>query len=329
MFAVRVISVMLMLIAAIPGSAQQRSKTKIFTGDIAIFWKAYDRVVATRDTATQVQLIQKYYIDLAHEGLDDLIHMRNMKAKNWVTSINAVPAFWESVRNKTLAIPSQTGTIDAIMKRYKALYPAFQQPAVYFTIGVLKTGGVTRRDRILIGTEIIAADSTVNTTGLSAFLRETFRLNQGIRYLVAHEACHTQQKGLDENVDTVSDLLGYCLREGACDLLTELVLQKPLKTAYSVYGQQHEAELWKKFKVEMSDTKTDEWLYNSGAAQKGMADLGYYMGYVICKAYYTQAQNKTQALAEIVELDFANIKSLHDFLDRSGYARAMDQKAKP
>jgi len=286
-------------------------------------------VVATRDTATQIQLIQKLYIDLAHEGLDDLIRVRQMKAKNWVTSINAVPAFWESVRTKTLAIPSQTGSIDAIMRRYKALYPAFQQPTVYFTIGVLKTGGVTRHDRILIGTEIIAADSTVNTTGLSQFLRETFRLSQGIPYLVAHEACHTQQKSLDEEVDTVSDLLGFCLREGACDLVTELVLQKPIRTAYTVYGRQHEAELWKKFKVDMNAPKTEDWLYNSGTVQKGMADLGYFMGYVICKAYYTQAQNKTQALAEIIELDFTNAKSWHDFLDRSGYAQRMDQKTKP
>jgi len=329
MYAVRILLVALTLIAAIPGSAQPPSQTKIYTGDIALFWKAYDQVVATRDTATQVQLIQKLYIDRAHEGLDDLIHMRNMKAKHWVTSINAVPAFWESVRSKTLAVPSQTGSIDAIMQRYKALYPAFQQPAVYFTIGCIKTGGVTRHDRILIGTEIIAADSTVNTTGLSQFLRETFRLNQGIPYLVAHEACHTQQKWLDENVDTVSDLLGYCLREGACDLVTELVLQKPIRTAYTVYGQQHEAELWKKFKVEMHTEKTDDWLYNSGSVQRGMADLGYYMGYVICKAYYAQAKNKTKAIAEIIELDFANIKSLHDFLDRSGYAQRMDQKNKP
>lgn len=329
MYAVRIFLVALLLISAIPGYAQQLSQTKIYTGDIAIFWKAYDQVVATRDTATQTQLIQQLYVDLAHEGLDDLIHMRNMKAKNWVTSINAVPAFWESVRNKTMAVPSQTGSVDAIMQRYKALYPAFRQPTVYFTIGCIKTGGVTRRDRILIGTEIIAADSTVNTTGLSAFLRETFRLNQGIPYLVAHEACHTQQKGLDEEVDTASDLLGYCLREGACDLVTELVLQKPIRTAYTVYGHQHEAELWRKFKVDMNAAKTDDWLYNSGTVQRGMADLGYYMGYVICKAYYTQAKNKTQAVAEIIELDFGNTKSLRDFLDRSGYAQRMDQKSKP
>ncbi len=36
----------------------------------------------------------------------------------------------------------------------------------------------------------------------------------------------------------------------------------------------------------------------------GKADLGYFMGYAICKTYYKNAKNKTKALKEIAELDY-------------------------
>jgi hypothetical protein len=44
------------------------------------------------------------------------------------------------------------------MDRFSKMYPGFRQPDIYFTIGCLNSGGTTLRDRVLIGTEIAAAD---------------------------------------------------------------------------------------------------------------------------------------------------------------------------
>ena len=45
-------------------------------------------------------------------------------------------------------------------------------------------------------------------------------------------------------------------------------------------------------------------------------DLGYYVGYKICQAYYEQAAAKKRAVADLLPAtDFAAL------LDRSGYAR--------
>lgn len=60
------------------------------------------------------------------------------------------------------------------------------------------------------------------------------------------------------------------------------------------------------------------WLYNGG--QRGEdADLGYYVGYEISKAYYGIAKDKQQAVKDINELDFADDAAVEAFLERSEY----------
>lgn len=60
------------------------------------------------------------------------------------------------------------------------------------------------------------------------------------------------------------------------------------------------------------------WLYNG--SQKGEdADLGYFIGYEICKSYYRQAKNKKQAIKDIIELDYSNDKAVELFLIKSRF----------
>ena len=61
------------------------------------------------------------------------------------------------------------------------------------------------------------------------------------------------------------------------------------------------------------------WLSNGGTAPAGKADLGYFIGYAICKSYYLNANNKTAAIRKIIELNFSSKKKVHAFLERSGY----------
>ena len=57
-----------------------------------------------------------------------------------------------------------------------------------------------------------------------------------------------------------------------------------------------------------------------GENSRGHArDLGYFMGYVICKAYYEQAQDKQAALKTIIELDHKDTDAVLAFLNESGF----------
>jgi hypothetical protein len=59
-------------------------------------------------------------------------------------------------------------------------------------------------------------------------------------------------------------------------------------------------------------------VYN-GNFTKTMADLGYFMGYAICGSYYRQAKDKTQAIRDIIQLDYSDTTATEKFLKQSGY----------
>ena len=68
----------------------------------------------------------------------------------------------------------------------------------------------------------------------------------------------------------------------------------------------------------MYGQETKKWLYNGNDAPCGNADLGYFMGYTICKAYYKNAKNKEQALKDIIELEYKK-ENVVAFLVKSKY----------
>ena len=101
-------------------------------------------------------------------------------------------------------------------------------------------------------------------------------------------------------------------------LSPKLVLETPRRSNDSSYGDQHFDNLKKKFKEEMFSSNFSNWLYNG--LQKGdSADLGYYIGSKICKSYYDNAKNKSQAIKDIIELNYSDEKEVENFLIKSKF----------
>jgi hypothetical protein len=184
---------------------------------------------------------------------------------------------------------------------------------MYFTIGGLRSGGTTTGNMVLVGAEIATADNNTDASELGDWLKNVFK-NQQSSNLVSlniHEYVHTQQKSESNTV------LSQCIQEGAADFIAELVTKTPNNSAYVIYGREHEKELKQKFSIDMFSTATALWLYNGSNTPH--ADLGYFMGYAICKAYYRQQSNKKQAIKNIIELDYSNEQQVVDFVNQSGY----------
>ena len=297
---------------------QGQTATKIFTTDIDNFWNAYDSVQTIKDTTKQAQFIQQLYLDKATDGLKDFMVTRRHSAQRHLNNILKNPKFWVSVRPHTLQIKSYTTDIEEVMLRFKKLYGSFKQPTVYFTIGCLNSGGTISDGKILIGSEIATADSSVDASELGPWLQGVFKSNNSVVSAVAHEVGHTQQNLDEAEADSTLHLLGWCIQEGVCDFIAELLLQKPIKSGYMTYGKANEKEVWKIFEKEMNGHNIKDWLYNSGKAPSGCADLGYFVGYIICKSYYENSKNKKHALKEIIELQYTN-ESILKFLETSRY----------
>jgi len=293
--------------------AQKSQTSQVFTSDIDRFWAAYDQAKTTSDTSIQRQLIQRLYIDKGSEGLHAFMKARDYDARMWVELINKYPRFWPSVRKNTLQVKTQAAAIVKNINYFKKLYPEMRPAKMYFTIGGLKSGGTISDNMVLVGAEIATADNNTDASELSDWLKDVFKGQQGSNLVSVnvHEYVHTQQK------EGGNSLLAHSIREGSADFISELVTGKILNTAYATYGKQHEMSLKESFKIEMFGAELSKWLYNGSESKQ--ADLGYFMGYSICKSYYQNQVDKTLAIKNIMELDYKDTAQVHTFLAKSKY----------
>lgn len=296
-------------------SIKSYSQKTVFTRDIDNFWIAYDSVKTTKDTARQLQIIQSLYIDKGTEGLKSFIQVRHYTDTLYVKLINKYPKFWASIRPNTLLSKNMAGQLEHHIQKLKNIYPQLRPAEIYFAIGGLNTGGTTDSNKVLIGTEMAMGDSTVDVSEFkSKWYGQVFKkqATDNVVSLNIHEYIHTQQNGEPGN------LLAQSIMEGSCDFMAELVMGKPMQTAYVSYGLLHEAELKEQFKTEMRSKDYSKWLYNGGDAST-VADLGYFMGYQICKSYYRNAVDKKKAVKNIIELNYSDSNAVTAFLAKSKY----------
>jgi hypothetical protein len=294
---------------------QSTKQSNVFTQDIDNFWVAFDSTRTTKDTLQQLHFMQTLYVDKGTEGLKAFMKARNYSAERWVKLINIYPKFWNSIRPNTELVKTKVSAIEKSIKKFKKLYPGLKDATMYFTIGGLRSGGTTTGNMVLIGTEIATGDSTTDVSEfVNKWLPGVFKeqSSQNIVRLNIHEFVHTQQKGESES------LLAQAIQEGSCDFITELVLDEQLKTNYANYGRLHEKELKETFRQEMFTTAYNKWLYNGSSAET-VADLGYFMGYQLCKSYYTNSSDKKKAIKEIIELDYSDTSAVEAFLNKSKY----------
>ena len=308
--------VLVLFIISSIGFGQKTNSKNIYISDIDNFWVAYDSIQSTNDYSQKIKFINTLYIDKGTKGLKTFMKVRDYSDTIYVKLIDSYPKFWNSVRPNTLTIKNKTKELTKTVKKLKKLYPELKEGEMYFTIGGLRSGGTLYENMVLVGAEIATGTPKTDVSEFeNNWLKNVFAKQSldNIISLNIHEYVHTQQKPNENN-----SLLHHTLKEGSCDFITELVLGEPIEKQYIFYGKQHFDELKKQFKEEMFVDDFSNWLYNGG--QKGKAaDLGYFIGYEICKSYYNQAKNKKQAIKDIIELNYQDEKAVENFLRKSGF----------
>ena len=287
-------------------------KAQLVTEDIPRFWRAYD--LAARDTAHAVPIFQREYFDQASPGLRDYFDSKIKSAPTFVANQRRKARYYRSIRSLTLRVDSLKPQILAGFLKLKDLYPAARFPNVYFVIGRWNSGGTASRRGLLIGTDMQCRAPGVDESELTLWERHNIGSFAGLPSLVAHEHIHFLQKdGLNRS------LLRGAINEGMADFLAELATGRNPNARLQGYGLAHEAQLWADFTKEMGSTNWRNWIANSNqeTADKP-ADLGYFVGYRICQAYYERMADKKQAVHDIL-----NINDYPAFLAKSGYAEKM------
>ncbi len=291
----------------------------IVTTDIDNFWKAYDKITATKDSIKQLEYINKLFVEKGTPGLRDIMKARHYSPQEYVDAINKYPLFWKSIRENTFKAKSFAKEIELGVSKLQKLYPELKPANVYFTIGVFRTGGTTIGNNVLIGSEISLADKNTDVSELpESFnnLKTYFARNpiDEVVFLNVHEFVHTQQK-----TTLCDNLLGQSVMEGVAEFLAVKALETPSNTPAITYGKNNEQRVKEVFAKEMLNPFYGFWFYSNAKNEFNTRDLGYYVGYAIAEKSYEKAEDKKLAVKEMIELDYNNPILLAKYVDKSGY----------
>ncbi len=292
----------------------------IINSDIENFWQAYDKIILTKDSATQYKLLDDLYLSKATKGLNAIREARQYTNKDYIDAINNYPKFWNSVRKNTLKSKYYVKELNKGIEKLREIYPDLKPATIYFTIGALRSNGTTLDDMVLIGSEFAMSDQSTITDefpeNTKNNLRKYFDTNpiNDLILLNIHEYIHTQQK------NPGNDLLSIVINEGIAEFVSTKTLDVPSPTPAISFGKKNAEKVRAKFEQEMFYyNNINNWLWSNSKNEFDVRDLGYYVGYQISENYYNQAKNKKQALKELIDLDFSNEKQLNDFIKKSNY----------
>ena len=241
-------------------------------------------------------------------GLKGFTPSRIQSAEKMVEAIAKNPKFYASIRKTSQKTSKMSKPVLKSFNNLKELYPDAIFPNVYFVIGRINSGGTISGTGILIGTEMHCLSKDTPTDELSSWQKETIAPIENLPHIIAHESIHYQQR-LSQKT-----LLEKSIYEGGADFISELISSKHINQKQHKFGDKNEKSLWKEFKKSMNGEDFSKWMYEGDKAVNRPSDMGYYIGYKICEAYYKNAKDKKQAIR-----DMLLIKDAGQFLEKSRY----------
>lgn len=290
---------------------QPKKSYRIETVDIGHFWQAYNSLENAHNYNDSLQIIQHLYLDRMTSYGKKYIKAREYTAAEYIMSIRKYHRYFSELKYKTDGLMRHKAEIDSAFSKLNKAIPNYNIPDVCFAIGCFRGGGtITKnKDAVLVGCEIALADSTMDISEFTGTLHRMFSHASGnFCALIGHESIHCQEYNGQNNT-----LLSMALAEGTADFLTSEILQVNVDRPAD-YGMVHECELWKEFEPQMNSIDISQWLYNTSLNESRPADLGYFVGKRICRAYYNKQTDKKKAI--IFMLDRGNYKQV---FAESGY----------
>jgi uncharacterized protein YjaZ len=296
------------LLTTIYVSAQKKQAPnyKIVTTDVANFIRIFNSV----DSANRITTFQSEYLDKGSDGLKNYATLRFESAAGLVERIYGSPDFY-----KKLIVTLTNTDFDAISKscevpinKFRRLYNGATIPNIYLLVGGLGNGSTPGKTGLLIGLDSYLLCFTDRS--------KIVNLHNGI----THELIHFNQSFIaNDSLSSLieNNLLAQVIKEGSADFLGELLSGSVEYCNLEMYqwGEKHTQQLWAEFKEDIKDsTKISKWLYNEQPDRP--MSLGYFMGYKITKAYYEKANNKKQAIKEILNISH---DKFYEFLEKSNY----------
>lgn len=282
------------------------SKQLYVTDDIPRFWQAVDSLKTARTRPDSLNMIQTLYLDRMSREAREFIKIREYTPAEYLRTINRYPRYLAQLRVKTENLAIYQTLLDSAFSKMRTVIPDYKTPQICFAVGCFRGGGTTRKNLILLGSEIALADSTMDFSEFKGNLHDALMHGIDMRGLVAHESVHCQQHHGRGNT-----LLSKTIHEGTADFLTSLAFGQTQIGVNQIYALAHECELWQSFKLAANGTDLSQWFLNTGTIKNRPPDMGYFVGARICEAYYNRQPDK--------------LKAIQTLLDRRNYIEVFEQ----
>jgi hypothetical protein len=283
------------------------NKLNIIDKDVRNFWIAYDS--AEKDPMNAEKIYMDNYINKGTMALQFYYINKIDNIKNFVYIHNLRKKYYATIRANTLKAGQLKSTYQKSFVNLKKIYPEAIFPPVYFVMGKLNSAGTVSSEGLILGIDQACMSPSADTSELNTWEKHNISTFKNLPHTVAHELIHYEQDGMASD----TTLLAAALKEGMADFIGELISGKSANKRLLIFAKGKEKSIWTDFKKEMYLDRGYNWIANSDkeTAEKP-ADLGYWVGYQICKAYYNQAKDKKKAIYEML-----HIQDYKKFLEQS------------
>lgn len=318
--AILLLSCLLPLVACAqaPSFSPDPESARLVTADLPRFWEAWDAAGQAADARARAAAFQEHYFDPGSAGLEAFTRLRIKDAGRLLAVIDEHPRYYAALRTRMDELEARKPEMREMLARMEALYPGAVFPDVYFLVGRMNSGGTVDATGLLIGVEMFGRADGVPLDELGPWHRAVVGEFDNLPVIVAHEWVHFQQQS---DVDGQPTLLQAAIGEGVADFIAELGAGRHINTHVHAWAEPRAAGLWAEFRERMHGTDYSGWLYEGQAAAGDRpADLGYWMGYRIARAYYERAKDKPAAIGEMLRIEDFNA-----FLDASGVAAEFER----
>ena len=279
------------------GGAESSAAIEIRTEDVTRFYEIYDRTNG-RPTAAQ---LQSSYVEPGSEGLHHLMRARNVDAERIANALADQPELYVNARSCLDALPRIRERLRHSFDELLSRYPEASRPPITILISRGKPVAIAGPGTgVQVALEALCSDTAARYLG--ADIEDRFV------YLIAHEYIHVQQAPEQLN----PTVLERALQEGVADFLGELISGGISNVAVHQSARSHELDIEERFAADLDRTDLSAWFDNTTPEEVGQ--LGYWVGYRIAKAYFTDAADPQAAIREMIRMTDA-----HDFLARSGW----------
>ncbi|MFL9583429.1 DUF2268 domain-containing putative Zn-dependent protease [Stenotrophomonas sp. AB1(2024)] len=282
------------------------AQPQVLTEDTTRFF----RVLDAADGMPTAGRLQADYLDPGSPALHDFLETRIGSAEKLARKIADDPGLYERARQCAHALPEIEHRVATSLQKLGELYDQARFPPVAIVVGRGNSGGTTSPAGVIVGLEALC-----RADWLQADIGDRFL------HLIAHEYAHVQQPGAAVEPPADATLLYQTLIEGGAEFLGELISGQVTNVHLHEWARGKECMIERAFAADAQGQDTSRWLYNGLGDDAWRGDLGYWVGYRIVSSYYTRADDKRRALAEILQVTPENATAL---LQRSGWSPQAD-----